>query len=1124
MNYKSARLLKELADEYSVKNPRKPRFVAGVLGPTNKTASLSPDVDNPGFRAVSFDDLAAAYKECVTALIEGGVDILLVETIFDTLNGKAALYAVNEVFKEKGVKLPVMVSGTIVDASGRTLSGQTVEAFLYSMANFNILSIGLNCSLGAKQLRPYIEELANKSYLYVSAHPNAGLPDQFGQYSESPEQMAGYIKDFIDNGFVNIVGGCCGTTPVHIKEISNLTQSASPRVVNPNEHNLQLSGLEPLLVYKGSNFINVGERTSVSGSSKFANLIKERNYEEALHVAREQVENGAQIIDVNMDEAMLDAEKEMVNFLHLIASEPEISKVPIMIDSSRWTVIEAGLKCLQGKGIVNSISLKNGEEEFKYQAEKIKSYGAAVIVMAFDEKGQADRYERKIEICQRAYKILTEKLLFPPEDIILDPNVLAIATGLEEHNNAAVDFIKAVKWIKENLPHARVSGGISNLSFSFRGNNAVREAMHAVFLYHAIKAGLDIGIVNPGMLPVYNEIPADLLKLVEDVVLNKRKDATERLVEFAEKMKEEKTAEKKKENWRKLSAEERLNYALIQGITKYIDEDTEEVRKKYPRALDVIEGPLMNGMNAVGDLFGSGKMFLPQVVKSARVMKKAVGYLQPFITEEKSSAGLSAAGKILLATVKRDVHDIGKNIVSVVLSCNNYQIIDLGVMVPSEKILEAAQKENVDIIGLSGLITPSLDEMIHVAKELERNKFSVPLLIGGATTSKIHTAVKIAPHYSAPVIYVKDASKSVGIVGRLLNKKLKNKFIEETGKEYRRLEEDYQSATSGVLYVSLDEARKNRLKINWDNTIINKPEMPGVQIFDSYPICEIRNYINWTLFFTAWQLKGKFPGILDDSRFGPEARKLYEDANQLLDRLEKEEILQTKAVIGLFPANALGDDIEVYRDEKRKNLLCTFSNLRSQVLKNDGSPNLCLADFIAPKTSGKIDYIGAFALTTGIGIEEYLKEFSQNNDDYSVIMIKSLADRLAEALAELMHRKVRKEYWGYVPDEDLSMDELLSGKYQGIRPAPGYPACPDHSEKLTLFKLLKVTENTGMSLTENFAMVPAASLCGLLFSHPEAKYFMVGKISKDQVEDYAGRKNQSLETIEKYLSLNLNYK
>jgi 5-methyltetrahydrofolate--homocysteine methyltransferase len=1126
MNLASAKLAREAADTYTALTPQKPRFVAGAFGPTNKTASMSPDVNDPGYRAVSFDDMVTIYTEQALAFIEVGVDLLLVETVFDTLNGKAALYAINELLKKHNIRIPVSISATITDASGRTLSGQTIEAFLHSVSHIDLLSIGVNCALGAKDMRPYIEELSQKAPFYVSAYPNAGLPNQFGGYDETPTQMGHHIHDFVEHQFVNIVGGCCGTTPDHIREFAK--QAANMRVRKPLKKDLDthLSGLEPLTISKGVNFVNIGERTNVAGSKKFARLIKEEKYDEALAIARQQVENGAQVIDVNMDDAMIDAEKAMVRFLNLLAAEPEIARLPVMVDSSKWSVIEAGLKCIQGKAIVNSISLKEGEEKFKEYAKKIRDYGAAVVVMAFDERGQADSFERRIEICSKAYKILTNEINFPPQDIIFDTNVLAIATGIEEHNNYAVDFIKTCKWIKENLPQAKLSGGISNLSFSFRGNDTVREAMHSVFLYYAIQAGLDMGIVNPGMLQVYDEIPKDLLERVEDVVLNKRPDATERLIEFAEKIKEqgEKPMEAVEEEWRKKPLQQRITHALVKGIDTYIDIDMEEARGEVKFALEIIETHLMNGMNVVGDLFGSGKMFLPQVVKSARVMKKAVAYLLPFIEEEKAASGSRAtAGKILLATVKGDVHDIGKNIVGVVLSCNNYEVIDLGVMVPTEKILRKAVEENVDIIGLSGLITPSLEEMVHVASEMERLGMNYPLLIGGATTSKIHTAVKIAPNYKYPVIYVKDASKSVPAVSNLLSNDKKAAFVAQVSSEYKELRDTFAGKAGQVKYLTLAEARKNRLKIDWTQQPPVKPKFVGTKVFTDYPIDEIRDSISWIFFFIVWQLKGKYPDILNDPKQGEEARRLLADAYKLLDEFTAKKILKANAIVGIYPANAVTDDIEVYTDDSRKTIKTVFKNLRNQTKKEEGTPNLCLSDFVAPKESGLQDYIGAFAVTI-LGADDFAKEFERKLDDYNSIMVKAIADRLAEALTEVIHRKVRKEIWGYAPQENLSLDELLLEKYKGIRPAHGYPACPDHSEKKVLFHLLEAEKHIGVNLSESFAMIPAASVSGLLFAHPQSRYFFVDKISRDQVEDYALRKNVSPAQVEKWLASNLNYK
>ncbi len=1123
INLSAARLAREVADKFTQLNPDKPRYVAGSIGPTNKTASMSPDVNDPGYRAISFSRLKEAYREQAEALLEGRVDLFLVETVFDTLNAKAALVALNELFAEKGSKVPVMLSGTITDASGRTLSGQTLEAFIHSVSHIDLLSLGLNCALGAKEMRPYIKEIAEKSPFYVSTHPNAGLPNQFGEYDETPERMAGHIKEFVEAGHINIVGGCCGTTPDHIRAFARLAEKSDPHVTPSPARSFKLSGLEPLSTFEGSNFINIGERLNVAGSKKFARLIREKRYEEALGIALHQVENGAQVLDINIDDAMLDAEYEMVNFLHLMMSEPDIARVPVMIDSSRWNVIEAGLQCVQGKSIVNSISLKEGEEIFIKQARKIRNYGAAVVVMAFDEEGQAATFERKIEICTRAYKILTEQVHFPPEDIIFDPNILTIGTGMEEHNNYAVDFIKTVGWIKANLPYAKVSGGVSNLSFSFRGNNVVREAIHSAFLYHAIRAGMDMGIVNPAMLQVYDEIPKDLLELVEDLILNRREDATERLLAYADTIKSTGTTEKVSQEWREGTVEERLKHALIKGITEFIDEDTLEAHKKIGTGLKVIEGPLMAGMNVVGDLFGAGKMFLPQVVKSARVMKKSVAILFPFIEQEKLTEGdSSAAGKILLATVKGDVHDIGKNIVGVVLGCNNYDILDLGVMVSTEKILDTAEKENVDVIGLSGLITPSLEEMVNVAREMQRRGMKQPLLIGGATTSRIHTAVKIEPGYANSVMHVKDASKSVPVVNKLLSRENNKAFKAEVRQEYDELRKKYEGSERNVEFLTLEDARKNRLQIDWDLHPPVVPAMTGTFHLTDFPIQEIIPYINWMFFFVTWELRGKFPEILKDPKYGVEATKLYQDAREMLDLIVKEKWLTANAVYGIYPANSIGDDIVLFTDESRTTELTRFINLRNQTKKEPGTPNLALSDFIAPLETGKKDYLGAFANTAGVGIEERIRAFEADHDDYSSIMIKALADRLAEAFTELLHTKIRKETWGYAPDEQLSMDELFREKYSGIRPAHGYPACPEHSEKETLFNLLEC-EKYGIELTENYSMYPAASVSGLIFAHPASKYFFVGKIGKDQVKDYAKRKGMSEENVKRLLASNLNF-
>lgn len=1126
MSYEGARIAKEIATEYTLKNTQKPRFVAGAIGPTTKMASMSPDVNDPGFRAVNFDELAEAYYEQVRGLVDGGADLLLFETITDTLITKAGIYAVKRYEHEIGRKIDIMISGTITDASGRTLSGQTVEAFLNSLTHANILSIGLNCALGAKEMRPHIEELSIKAGCYVSAYPNAGLPNEFGAYDEVPHETAHLVEDFIAHGFVNIVGGCCGTTPEHISCIADKAAKYPPRKVPSIAPHLRLSGLEPVTITPESIFVNIGERTNITGSPKFSKLILGGDYEGALSVARQQVEGGAQVIDINMDEGMLDSEAAMTKFLNLVASEPDIAKLPVMVDSSKWSVILAGLKCLQGKGIVNSISLKEGEEKFKEHAQKVLLFGAAVVVMAFDEQGQADSYERRVEICKRSYDILVNEVGFPAQDIIFDPNILTVATGLEEHNNYAVDFINATRWIKENLPLAKVSGGVSNISFSFRGNNVVREAMHSAFLYHAIKAGLDMGIVNAGMLEVYEEIPKELLERVEDVLLNKRPDSTERLVDFAETVKAKGKGAVKDEEWRKASVEERLSHALVKGIIEYLDEDVEEARQKYPRPLQVIEGPLMGGMNVVGDLFGAGKMFLPQVVKSARVMKKAVAYLLPFIEAEKlnnpEGSGSSSAGRVLMATVKGDVHDIGKNIVGVVLACNNFEVIDMGVMVPSQNILRRAKEENVDIIGLSGLITPSLDEMVHVAKEMEREGFSIPLLIGGATTSRIHAAVKIAPNYSGAAIHVLDASRSVTVCSSLMNPELKDSYIQGIKEEYAKAREAHLNKRSDKRYKTIQEARENRFRIDLDQVEKQAPAFIGTKVFDDFPLEELVPYIDWTPFFHTWELRGSFPKIFNDPGTGVEAKKLYDDAQQLLERIVKEKLLTAKAVIGFWPANSAGDDI-VLESEDNKGRPVVIHTLRQQAEKPKGEPYYALSDFIAPKESGIKDYFGGFAVTAGIGCDELVAQFEQDHDDYNSIMAKALADRLAEAFAEKMHELVRRNYWGYAKDELLNNEDLIKERYQGIRPAPGYPACPDHTEKRTLFHLLHAEENAEIHLTESLAMYPAASVSGFYFSHPQSRYFGLGKITKDQAEDYALRRNEPLEEVEKWLGPNLAY-
>ena len=1124
LNVAAAKIARKAADAFTKKTPEKPRFVAGAIGPTNRTASLSPDVNDPAFRAVNFDRLVEIYTEQARGLIDGGIDIFLIETIFDTLNAKAAIFAVNGLCEKLGKNIPLIISGTITDASGRTLSGQTTEAFWISVAHGQPLAVGLNCALGAKDMRPYIAELSRVAPCYIICYPNAGLPNTFAEYDQTPEEIAGLLEEFAQSGFLNIVGGCCGTTPEHIKAIARAVAKIAPRPIPQAPVLSSFSGLEPLVIRPDTNFINIGERTNVTGSRKFAKLILEGNYEEALSIARQQVEAGAQMIDVNMDEAMLDSEKAMVKFLDLIASEPEISRIPILIDSSKWSVIEAGLKCVQGKSVVNSLSLKEGEEIFKEQARKVKRYGAAAVVMAFDEKGQADSKERKVAICARAYKILTEEISFPPQDIIFDPNIFAVATGIEEHNNYAVDYIEATRTIKKTLPHCRVSGGVSNISFSFRGNDTVREAMHSAFLYHAIKAGMDLGIVNAGMITVYDEIPKDLLELIEDVLLNRRPDSTERLVNYAQTIKH--TGKKKEEDleWRKDPVEKRLAHALVRGIVEYIDVDTEEARKKSKRPLDVIEGPLMDGMNVVGDLFGAGKMFLPQVVKSARVMKKAVAYLAPFIEKEKSGGADRFLGKIVMATVKGDVHDIGKNIVGVVLACNNFKIIDLGVMVPCAKILEAARREKADMIGLSGLITPSLDEMVNVAKEMEREGFELPLLIGGATTSVNHTAVKIAPGYKNLAIHVKDASRAVGVCRNVLDSHKRSELAGQIKTEYARLREEHATKQAQKKFLPVGEARRRGLQTDWTQRQVTRPSFLGTKVFEDFDLEELKKTIDWSPFFMAWELAGKYPRILDDPAIGVEARKLFNDAQALLKEIIARKLLKAKAVIGFFPANSVGDDIIVYTDEGRKNIRAVFHTLRQQTVKFDDKPYYALADLIAPKDSKVKDYIGGFAVTAGIGAPELSTQFEREHDDYKSIMVKALADRLAESFAERMHQLVRMKYWGYVPDEKLSNEDLIHCRYTGIRPAPGYPACPDHTEKEQLFNLLDVEKNTGIHLTESFAMMPAASVSGIYYSHPDAKYFWLGDIDKDQVIDFAARKGWDVQAAEKWLGPNLGYK
>ena len=1166
------------ADRVMAEQPGRVCWVAGAIGPTTKTTSISTDVNNPAARSATFDQVADAYYEQVRGMLDGGVDLLLVETIFDTLNAKAAFFAILKLFEERGIEpyelsssssssssrisedarnadreresdlerartiVPIMASVTFIQPGGnRGVTGQTVEGFWNSISHVPLLSVGMNCALGPKEMRPLLEELSNIAPIYLSSHPNAGLPNPLlpTGFPETPESLAPQLKEWAENGWLNFVGGCCGTTPPHIEVLAQAVKGLPPRIPAKVEPYARLSGLESLTIRPETNFVNIGERTNVTGSPKFSKLILAGDYEAALTVAKQQVENGAQIIDVNMDEAMLDSEKAMTTFMNLVASEPDIARVPAMIDSSKWSVIEAGLKCVQGKGVVNSISLKEGEEKFKHQAKLVRRYGAAVVVMAFDERGQADSFERKIEVCQRSYRILTEEVGFPPQDIIFDPNILTVATGIDEHNNYAVDFIRATKWIKENLPRARVSGGISNISFSFRGNNVVREAMHSAFLYHAIKAGLDMGIVNAGMLEVYEEIPKDLLELVEDVLLNRRLDSTERLVKFAESVKKKDAVATVEDEWRSGTVEERLSHALVKGIVDYIDEDTEEARKKYVRPLLVIEGPLMAGMNVVGDLFGSGKMFLPQVVKSARVMKKAVAYLFPFMEEEKKISGNhQPQGRIVMATVKGDVHDIGKNIVGVVLGCNNYEVIDLGVMVPTEKILQTARERNANLIGLSGLITPSLDEMVHVAKEMERQKMGIPLLIGGATTSKAHTAVKIAPGYSEPVVHVLDASRAVSVVGNLISSQLRPAFVENVRSEYEKLRAQH-GEKKGKALLSIEEARARKFKVEWKASDIAKPEFMGVRglASDAGPsprtlspsdgerektvaisLADLVPFIDWSPFFHTWEMRGRYPSILENT----EAKKLFDDAQALLNEIVGKKLLIARATYGFFPANALGDDVELYRDESRKEILATFRFLRQQMDKGAGESNYCLADFVAPKSSGRQDYIGAFAVSTGFGTEELCKKFERNLDDYNSIMTKALADRLAEAFAEYLHKRAREE-WGFGKAEKLTHDDLIGEKYRGIRPAAGYPASPDHTEKWTLWELLDVEKNAGIKLTESCAMWPGASVSGLYFGHPESKYFGVGKIGRDQVLDYHRRKGMSLQDVERWLGPYLDY-
>ncbi len=1120
MNYASAKIARAAIEAYANHDPAAMKFVAGAIGPTNRTASISPDVNRPAYRAVSFDELRAAYYGQAKALLDGGVDILLIETIFDTLNAKAAIYAIEELFEERGARVPVMISGTITDASGRTLSGQTVEAFYISVMHARPFSIGLNCSLGAKEMRPFLHDLHLIADCYISAYPNAGLPNELGGYDQTPQEMNEYIRAFALEGMVNIVGGCCGTNPEHIQAMAETVKNIKPRQKPTGEKLTMLSGLEPMIFRKDLNFVNIGERTNVTGSRQFANLVLNQKFEEAVSIARQQVEAGAQIIDVNMDEGLLDSEAAMVEFLHYIASEPEVIKVPVMIDSSKFHVIEAGLKCLQGKSIVNSISLKDGEEIFLHRAKTARKYGAAVVVMAFDEEGQADTVERKVTICKRAYDLLTQKIGFPAEDIIFDPNIFAVATGIEEHNDYAINFMEATRQLKALCPHSKVSGGVSNLSFSFRGNETVRKAMHTAFLYHAIQAGMDMGIVNAGQIDVYSDVPADLLELVEDVLFNRRKYATERLTRFAEGVKKSaKPTQGNSNSWRKESVDKRISYSLIKGITDYIVEDVEEARQKMGHPLNIIEGPLMAGMNEVGDLFGSGKMFLPQVVKSARVMKQAVAYLEQFFEKPAGEVPENKKPTVLLATVKGDVHDIGKNIVGVVLACNGYKIIDLGVMVPCDAILKAAIDEQADVIGLSGLITPSLDEMVYVAEEMEKRKFNVPLLIGGATTSKLHTALKVEPKYSGTVVHVLDASRAVQVLSNLLNQNdgIRFQYRQQVKLEYQQIRQQRLNRQAGKELLTIEAARKNAFAMDWANYQIRKPKLQGVAVFDEIPISALVHYIDWTPFFQTWELAGRFPTILSDSVVGTEATKLYRDAWEMLDICLHENVLKVKGVVGIFPAQSLGDDILVYGDETGKVIAERLCHLRQQIKKAESQANFCLSDFVAPVESQKVDYLGAFAVSAGFGIEEKLRIYEAEHDDYHAIMLKAIADRLAEACAEYLHEKVRKDLWGYAPEESFTNEQLISEAYEGIRPAPGYPACPDHTEKDKLWKLLDVERCIGITLTESKAMYPAASVSGWYISNPNSKYFAVSEIGEDQLKDYALRKNMQVDEIRRWL-------
>ncbi len=1124
INRAAGQVARKAADAVEVADPGRPRFVCGILGPTNRTASISPRVEDPAYRDISFEELAEVYEEQAKGLVDGGVDLLMVETIFDTLNAKAALFALESLFEKIGRRLPVMVSGTITDQAGRLLSGQTPEAFLNSVRHANPFSVGLNCALGARQLTPHLEELSRTADTLTSCHPNAGLPNEFGGYDQTPEEMARLVEDFVRRGLVNVIGGCCGTTPEHISALAEVVASYEPRTVPEPEPICRLSGLEPLNIGPALGFVNVGERTNVTGSRRFRTLIKEERFSEAVEVARGQVDGGAQIIDVNMDEGLLDSEAAMVHFLRLMASEPDISRVPVMVDSSRWEVLEAGLRCLQGKGVVNSISLKEGEEDFKEKARVIRRYGAAVVVMAFDEEGQADTKEDKVRICARAYRILTEEVGFPPEDIIFDPNVFAVATGIEEHRDYGVAFIEAVREIKATLPRALTSGGISNLSFSFRGNAAVRESMHAIFLYHAIRAGLDMGIVNAGALPVYDEIPAELRDAVENVLFDRGDDAGERLLELAERHKGEGKKLEEDLSWRERPVKERLTHSLVKGIDKWVEEDVEEARQQADQALDVIEGPLMDGMNVVGDLFGDGRMFLPQVVKSARVMKKAVAYLLPFMEDEKPEGEeASGKGRVLLATVKGDVHDIGKNIVGVVLQCNGYEVVDLGVMVPSERILETAREEKVDIVGLSGLITPSLDEMVHVAAEMEREQFHLPLLIGGATTSRAHTAVKVEGRYTGPTVHVLDASRAVGVVSSLLSARDRDGFVARTREEYAQLRERHEGRRERSTLLSIEKARENPFPIKWDGYRPPSPRSTELEVIEDQSLEELRGYIDWTPFFQAWELRGKYPDILEDPDRGEAATNLFNDAQTLLDEIVEKKLLRARGVLRIWPARTVGDDVELFEDESRAEVVARIHTLRQQFEKKGERANVALADFVAPDHTGIEDWAGAFVVTAGLGLEELTKRYDRETDDYRKILAQSLADRLAEAFAERLHEQVRQEFWGYAPDEKLDNAGLIQERYAGIRPAPGYPACPDHTEKGTIMELLDAERTAGVTITESFAMLPTAAVSGWYFSHPDSFYFGLGKVGRDQVEDYARRKGMSLEEAERWLRPSLGY-